>query len=289
MDESKGWIKLHRKMLKWEWFKEPATAHLFIYLLLSVNREPTRYKGVEIPAGAMTTSRKALSAATGLSEQQVRTAINHLISTNEITKVSTRKYTLLKVENWNEYQMFNQHSNHQLTNNQPTANQQLTTNKNIRIKEEKKNTPLTPLSQEAEGSGSAKSAGEKLAALTGQELAALTPNPELAEALNAFVQMRAAQRKPLTRYALDLLLAKLNRMASSDAEKLEIVQHSVMNGWQSFVPLQKAAEEHPGLPDWYANTHEDEEPDPDLIQQALEVQAQLEERLQEEEKMYGEK
>lgn len=130
----RGWVKLYRQIVEWEWFKEPATAHLFIYLLAKANREPARYKGVDIPAGGMTTSEDALSRATGLSRQQVRTAIKHLISTNEITKKSTRKYTLLIVNNWEKYQSDNQQPNQQLTNKQPTPNQQLTTNKNIRSK-----------------------------------------------------------------------------------------------------------------------------------------------------------
>lgn len=130
----RGWVKLHRQITEWEWFKDPATAHLFIYLLAKANREPTRYRGVEIPAGGLTTSREALSRATGLSEQQVRTALKHLISTGEVTKKSTRQYTLLIVNSYARYQETNQEPNQQVTNNQPTTNQRVTTNKNIRIK-----------------------------------------------------------------------------------------------------------------------------------------------------------
>ena len=131
----RGWVKNYRKEMDWEWFTDPATAHLFHYLTLAVNHKATRYRGVDIPAGGMTTSEDALSRATGLSRQQVRTAIKHLISTNEITKKSTRKYTLLIVNNWEKYQSDNQQPNQQLTNKQPTPNQQLTTNKNERMKE----------------------------------------------------------------------------------------------------------------------------------------------------------
>lgn len=283
----RGWVKSYRKIEDWEWYREPNTCLLFQHLIRRANHEDKKWKGIEVPKGCLITSFQALADQTGLSVRNVRTAIKHLKSTHDVTQISTRNYTLFKVENYEKYQCTDIPHDIQVTHDRHTSDIQVTTNKNERIKELKNKTPLTPLSQEAEGSVSAESAGEKLAALTGQELGAITSNPVLAEALNAFVQMRAAQRKPLTRYALGLLLAKLNRMASSESEKIEIVQNSVMNGWQSFVPLQKAAEELPGLPDWYANTHEDEEPDPDLIQQAIEIQKQLNEWSQEEEKMYG--
>lgn len=139
----RGWVKLYRQITEWEWFTDPATAHLFIYLLAKANRKPTRRKGVEIPAGGLATSREALSKATGLSEQQVRTALKHLISTNEITKSATAKFTLLIVNNWDCYQHDNQQNNQQLTSNQPTTNQQLTTNKKERSKEVKNTTTTT--------------------------------------------------------------------------------------------------------------------------------------------------
>lgn len=143
----RGWVKLYRKITEWEWFTDPATAHLFIYLIAKANRKPTRYKGVEIPAGGLTTSQDALCKATGLTRQQIRTALNHLISTNDVTKRSTKKYTLLIVNNWDSYQTDNQEINQQLTISQPTTNQQLTTNKNERSKEvEKENITLVEIS-----------------------------------------------------------------------------------------------------------------------------------------------
>lgn len=133
----RGWVKLHRRITEWEWFTDPATAHLFIYLLAKANRKPTRYKGVDIPAGGLTTSRAALAKATGLSEKQVRTAINHLISTNEVAKKSTRKYTLLIVKNFELYQGTGQDMGQQGANRGPTEGQQGATNKKSRSKEVK--------------------------------------------------------------------------------------------------------------------------------------------------------
>ena len=130
----RGWVKLYRQITEWEWFTDPPTAHLFVYLLAAANREPTKYKGVEIPAGGLTTSRDALSKATGLSVKQVRTALDHLKRTGEVAIKTTNKYTLVIVNNWDNYQGDGQ----QRANKGPTKGQQRATNKKVRSKEVKK-------------------------------------------------------------------------------------------------------------------------------------------------------
>ena len=129
-----GWIKAHRKLLDWEWFSDSNTLHVFMYLLLMANRETKNWRGKEILPGQHITSRDAISAKTKLSIQQVRTALKKLKSTNEITIKSTNKYTIVTLVNWGLYQgggtnsnqQGNQHHNQQITNEQPTNNQQIT-------------------------------------------------------------------------------------------------------------------------------------------------------------------
>ena len=91
-------------MIDWEWFSDPSTAHLFIYLLLAANHQPKKWHGVDVPRGGLITSRKQLSLKTGLSEKQVRTAIKHLTETGEVASQTTSKYTLLIVNNYSSYQ-----------------------------------------------------------------------------------------------------------------------------------------------------------------------------------------
>ena len=128
-----GWIKLHRKFVNWEWFTDHKTSHLFLYLLLSANHEDNNWRGQTIKRGQLITGRKSLSDKTGLSEQNIRTCLDKLKSTNEITIKTTNKNSVITVLNYDLYQnkeTSNQQNNQQLTNNQPTTNQQLTTNKN---------------------------------------------------------------------------------------------------------------------------------------------------------------
>lgn len=68
-----------------------------------------------------------------------------------------------------------------------------------------------------------------------------TENEELRNALIEFVKMRKMIKKPLTNKALTLLLTSkkgLDGLASSDAEKIDIVNQAVMHSWQGFYPLK---------------------------------------------------
>lgn len=133
-----GWIKLHRKLVEWEWHDMPEMVSVLLHLLLLANHEDSVWHGVTICRGQLVTGRKELSKITGISEQTVRTCLNRLKSTNEITIQSTNRYSIITICNYDKYQILedvdnqqtNQQTNQQLTSNQPTTNQQLTTNKN---------------------------------------------------------------------------------------------------------------------------------------------------------------
>lgn len=43
-----GWIKLHRKLLDWEWYSDTNCRLLFIHCLLKANFEDTKWRGVDI-------------------------------------------------------------------------------------------------------------------------------------------------------------------------------------------------------------------------------------------------
>lgn len=143
-----NWIKLFSKFMNWEWYKDSNTKGVFIHCLLKANWKDGKFEGKVIKRGSFVTGRKKLAEELELSEQQVRTALKHLISTNEITIATTNKYSVITIVNYELYQQVNQQTNQQLTNNQPTTNQQLTTieeYKNNRIEDNSvcNNTPDT--------------------------------------------------------------------------------------------------------------------------------------------------
>ena len=125
-----GFITLHRQILDWEWYKNVNTFVLFLYLLLTANYEDGRFEGKTIKRGQLVTSLQSLSVGTGLTIQQVRTALSHLISTGEITDEPTNRYRVITVIKYSDYQDATDRStiNQQTTNNQSTGNQQSNNN-----------------------------------------------------------------------------------------------------------------------------------------------------------------
>ena len=123
-----GWIKLHRQILEWEWYSDNNCFRVFLHLLLKANHKEKRFKGIELKVGSIVTSRDLLARETGLSSQQIRTALNKLISTNEITSVTSSQGTILQIVSYEKYQI----ATNEITNEQPTSNQQVTTNKNVK-------------------------------------------------------------------------------------------------------------------------------------------------------------
>lgn len=126
MNDSK-WIKLHSKLLGWEWYKDTNTKVVFIHCLLKANWKDGKFQGKIIPRGSFVTSLESLSQELGLSVQQIRTALKHLISTKELTNESFSQYRIITVVNYEFYQQVNKETNNQLTSEQQAANKQLTT------------------------------------------------------------------------------------------------------------------------------------------------------------------
>ncbi|CAB4134604.1 hypothetical protein UFOVP280_27 [uncultured Caudovirales phage] len=119
-----GWIKLHRQILDWEWYSDNNAFRVFMHLILKANHKEKRFKGIELKAGSVVTSRDILSFETGLSVQQIRTSLDKLKSTNEITIETSTKGTIIQVVNYAKYQL----STSEVTNEQPTSNQRVTIN-----------------------------------------------------------------------------------------------------------------------------------------------------------------
>ena len=86
------------------------------------NWEDKNWEGQVIKRGSFVTSRSILAKETGLTVQQLRTALDKLISTNELTRSTTNKYTVITVTNYDKYQNYNHVDNQQTTNKQPTNN-----------------------------------------------------------------------------------------------------------------------------------------------------------------------
>jgi len=127
-----GFITISRKITEWQWYTDIPTKTLFFHCIIKANHRDKFWRGVQIKRGQFVTSRKTLAHETGLSEQQVRTALRKLAL--EIVVTSTSKLTVLTVSQYDTYQATqsesNQQPNHKITSHQPVINQSITTTNN---------------------------------------------------------------------------------------------------------------------------------------------------------------
>ena len=118
----RGFIKIDRKLTGWRWYRNANTFRVFFHLLLTANYEVLDFENITVKRGQRVVSRVTLANELGISEQSVRTALHHLEATGEITSSGTSKFTIITINNYDKYQAITSTS----TNDQPTANQQLT-------------------------------------------------------------------------------------------------------------------------------------------------------------------
>lgn len=129
----KGYIRLFRKIRDWEWYTDVNTKTLYIHCLLMANFSEKKWRGNTIPAGSFITSYEKLATGCGLSVRQVRTALNKLKMTGELTSSTTSSYSMITVNNWTDYQPDDTQSDKQTTSERQTDDKQATTTNNNRI------------------------------------------------------------------------------------------------------------------------------------------------------------
>ncbi len=133
-----GYIKLHRKITQWEWYDDINTTRLFIHLLVSVNYEDKKWRGVEIKRGQILTSFSKLSDETSLSVKQVRRSLDKLKRTSEAASKATTQHQIITMLNYDLYQSDGQ------AKGQPKDKPRATTKEDKEDKEVKKVSAFKP-------------------------------------------------------------------------------------------------------------------------------------------------
>lgn len=126
MQELNGYIKLYRKLIKWGWYQDNVVKSLFLHFLLTASFKDFNWMGKKLKSGQLITGRKKLAEELNFSERQIRTAMEKLKSTGEVTYETTNKYTIVTVVNWEDYQSNEEMPTKSATNERPTKDQQAT-------------------------------------------------------------------------------------------------------------------------------------------------------------------
>jgi|TARA_R110000772_G_scaffold170373_1_gene282251 hypothetical protein len=146
-----GFIVLHRKMVDWEWYQDANTMRLFLHCILKANHKTKKWQGIDIQRGQFLTSSDILAGDLKLSRQQIRTSLNKLKSTSEITISTTARNSMITVSAYNDYQDKKPPDNQLSTSYQPASNQIVTTtnnDNNVNKGNKKKTTLFIPPTEE---------------------------------------------------------------------------------------------------------------------------------------------
>ena len=214
---SQGWISMHRKILEWEWYSDINTCRLFIHLLLCANHKDKKYQGEVVKKGSFITGRIKLAEQTGLSVQQIRSCLNKLKSTSNITINITNKYSIISITNWESYQDNNQQINQQVTSQQPTSNQPITTNNNV--------------NNVNKGNNVIKSKG-----INKEQAAFILPENIDQKLWNEWMQVRLKKKAVNSETALNALIKKLTSCAENGTTENEAMTIAIENSWKTIQP-----------------------------------------------------
>ena len=217
-NKSLGFVSLYRSLLDWEWYQDGNTTRVFIHCLLKANHQPKKWRGITVETGTFISSRGAIAAELGLSDKEVRTALRHLSETGEVASKSTNKYTIYKVENWDLYQSKGQ----QRASKGPAKGQQRATNNNDNNdnnENNKRSKAFDPM----------------------QIVQESYSDRQILDAWAAFFEMRSGLKGGAVKseHQTKLLMNSLEKYARTDAERIDVLNQSIMNNWKGLFPLKE--------------------------------------------------
>ena len=108
MKAMEGWVKIHRKLLEWEHYRNGNVVRLFLHLLMTANIEDKEWNGMTIKRGQVVTSIAKLANELGLTPMQVRTSKITLKLTGEITIKTTSRFSVITICKFDDYQVCEQ-------------------------------------------------------------------------------------------------------------------------------------------------------------------------------------
>lgn len=142
---SKGWIKIHRKILESPSLKNPNYLAVWMYLLLNAVHSDYDVsfggKRVTLKPGQLTCGANQIAVQMGVSRSCVERAIARFKTEEQIEVQGSNKCSLITVNNWEFYQKTEEQNEEQTRSQRGTSEEQARTkeeckkNKNVRMKE----------------------------------------------------------------------------------------------------------------------------------------------------------
>lgn len=152
---SDGWVKAHRSMLENPVVsKDSDHLAVWMYLLLNATHKEQEKmfagKKITLQPGQLITGRKKIAEEFKINESKVQRILKLFESEQQIEQQTSNANRLITIVNWCLYQGNEQQIEQQMNNQCTTNEQPVNTNKNVRMKECKKDiesrrfTPPTP-------------------------------------------------------------------------------------------------------------------------------------------------
>jgi hypothetical protein len=213
-DVKGGFVVLWRSFTDWEWYDDVNTMRLFLHLVLTVNYETKNWRGITIERGSRICTIRGLSKELKMSDRSVRTALSHLISTQEVTQQVTQYGTLVTVVNYGKYQDKSESATQESTQ-EVTSGRHTTDTAPTHTKQRNKETKKTSNKY-------------------------IVPEMLLDE-WNSYVEMRKSIKKPLTDRAAQMALNRLEQLYPGNYEKQKAcLNQSTFHCWQGLFELKEA-------------------------------------------------
>lgn len=132
----KGWIRLYRKILENPIVcKDSDFYSVWGYLILNATHKnyDTIFKGkrITLTPGQLITGRKEISKKFNISESKVQRILKTFEIEQQIEQQTSNINRLISVNNWDEYQSFEQQNEQRVNNKRTTSEQRVNTNNNV--------------------------------------------------------------------------------------------------------------------------------------------------------------
>lgn len=214
MKMKQGWISIHRQLQShWLWDEKPfSKGQAWVDLLMLANHEDVKmpYKGeiITCKRGDVNRSILQLSERWGWSRGKTRDFLKLLENDEMVTVNATTHRTTITIVKYEDFAYKPTTKSQQKANKKPAKSQQADTNNNDN-NENNENKII------------------------------YVADAQLNQAIISFVAFREKIKKPMTDDAIDLLIKKLQKMTPNVEKQIEIINQSILNGWQGVFPLKE--------------------------------------------------